>query len=93
MAIQGQVQAPGSPADKLVTAWYALTAEQVAAKLGGGYPDKLGKLVGIDMGDSFIVELLQNFTVNAQALDRLDGCLLTVLFGGQLFTHQYFYLI
>jgi len=34
MAISDQVRASGGPADKAVTAWYALTAEQVAAKLG-----------------------------------------------------------
>ncbi len=34
MAIKDQVQAPGSPPDKAATAWYALTADEVTAKLG-----------------------------------------------------------
>ena len=33
MAISDQLQAPGSPADKSVTAWYALPPDDVAAKL------------------------------------------------------------
>ena len=34
MAISDQVRAPGSPADKAGTAWYALPAKEVAARLG-----------------------------------------------------------
>ena len=34
MAISDQVQAPGSPADKAATAWYALSGDEVTARLG-----------------------------------------------------------
>ena len=34
MAISDQVKAPGSPADKAVTAWYALSGDEVTARLG-----------------------------------------------------------
>ena len=34
MAISDQVQAPGGPADRAVTAWYALSGDEVTARLG-----------------------------------------------------------
>ena len=34
MAISEQERTPGGPADKVGMAWYALTAEEVAANLG-----------------------------------------------------------
>jgi len=34
MAIKDQVRVPGGPADEATTAWYALTADEVATRLG-----------------------------------------------------------